>query len=220
MECPYTATPICIYDREIRLVRLEQSDADEAIKCSLQAAIVDYKCPNYIAISYTWGSKGRYDHIQLNGTRFPVRRNLWHFLNQMRSRQRYSLFWIDAICIDQDDVEEQNHQVGMMREIYSGAQAVWVWLGTEDKIMNSNMAMRYLETRQPLDANAHPKKLCGPKKAAAMLELCERAYWKRIWIVQEIVLAREISILCGDRQVSWSKLQKLMEDLQSIMDRG
>jgi hypothetical protein len=53
-----------------------------------------------------------------------------------------------------------------------------------------------------------------------LLALCEKMYWKRIWIVQEVILAREATILCGDKQVSWAKLQELIADLQAISDRG
>jgi hypothetical protein len=37
--------------------------------------------------------------------------------------------WIDAISINQETLEERNHQVGIMGEIYSRAECVIIWLG-------------------------------------------------------------------------------------------
>jgi hypothetical protein len=78
----------------------------------------------------------------------------------MRLQQRYITFWIYVLSINQKDVLEQNHQVQMMRQIYSRAQSVWVWLGEADETTNSNMAMQFLATREALDeTNFHPKRV-------------------------------------------------------------
>ncbi|KAH7077887.1 hypothetical protein BKA63DRAFT_376351, partial [Paraphoma chrysanthemicola] len=77
------------------------------------------------------------------------------------------------------------------------------------------------QTRLPFGGdNPNFRNLWSPKKADAVLALCERPYWKRIWIVQEIMLAKKATIWCGNKQVSWNKLQQLMADLQTVLDRG
>jgi hypothetical protein len=48
--------------------------------------------------------------------------------------------WIDAICINQQDNEEKDHQVQHMGEIYRNAKLVVVWLGPSKD--NSNLAMQ------------------------------------------------------------------------------
>ena len=48
-----------------------------------------------------------------------IRENLWWFLHHMRLRSQWKLFWIDALCIDQSNILERNHQVNSMRQIYS-----------------------------------------------------------------------------------------------------
>jgi hypothetical protein len=50
-------------------------------------------------------------------------------------------FWIDAICINQDDPIERGHQVNMMRDIYSAAREVLVWLGDSTTESTAGMAM-------------------------------------------------------------------------------
>lgn len=81
--------------------------------------------------------------------------------------------------------------------------------------------MQYIRTRQPKsDKEVNYKKRWSPRKARSVLGLCERGYWKRIWIVQEIMLAKKVTIMCGNQQVSWTKLQQLIADFQIISDRG
>lgn len=44
-------------------------------------------------------------------------------------------FWIDAICINQDDLEERSAQVAIMPQIYSKADCVIVWLGDDSQMI-------------------------------------------------------------------------------------
>ena len=217
---PYLDVPLNLGRKNIRLVTLEPDDASGSIKCSLQSHALD-ECPAYVALSYAWGAKQRYDNIQINGSSFPVGRNLWHFLHQMRMQRQHVSFWIDAISIDQANVLEQNHQVQMMREIYTQAYSVWVWLGEADHSTSSDVAMRYLSKRAVWSGrDVDLRRFWSARKAKAVLELCERGYWRRIWIVQEVLLAKHIQILCGGYCVEWAKLQQLLEDFQAISDRG
>jgi hypothetical protein len=221
MSDAYLHAPLNLREQEIRLVKLEHSNDSEPIKCSLQPYAIDGERPAYVALSYTWGPKERHDDILLNGVLFPVGRSLWSFLHQMRSQRRYITFWIDALSINQSNVPEQNHQVQMMRQIYSSANKVWIWLGEADEVAHSDEAMDYLKTRKSFIADRRRiNKLEDPRKAGALLALCERHYWRRIWIVQEIMLAKEATILCGEKKVSWIRLQQLVADLQAISDRG
>jgi len=218
---PYLDVPLNLGRKNIRLVTLQPGDASESIKCNLQSHALDDECPAYVALSYAWGAKERYEDIHINGMSLPVGRNLWHFLHQMRMQRQQVTFWIDAISIDQTNVLEQNHQVQMMREIYTQACCVWIWLGETDGTTLSDVAMQYLETRVALNGkDVNPKKLWNARKAKAIFALCEKEYWRRIWIVQEVLLAKEVKILCGGRCVQWIKLQQLLIDLQAISDRG
>jgi hypothetical protein len=106
--------------------------------------------PAYVALSYAWGRQERFDDIDLNGSRFPVGKNLWQFLHHMRLRDKHITLWIDAICINQSNVKERNHQVQMMRQIYSNAQSVSVWLGEAGDSRYSNVAMDYLAAQNPM----------------------------------------------------------------------
>jgi hypothetical protein len=118
--------------RQIRLLRLlSLEQTDDLIECEFHCFDLD-SCPPYAALSYVWGEPaGRFARMEItiSGYPFRVRRNLWNFLQQAKStrmalhRQDDSspmpeYLWIDALCIDQDNIAERNHQVQMMRDIY------------------------------------------------------------------------------------------------------
>lgn len=67
--------------------------------------------------------------ILINEAPFGIRPNLWTFLLGIRSRDERIIVWVDAVCINQQDIAERNAQVSLMGEIYSQASQVLVWLG-------------------------------------------------------------------------------------------
>ncbi|KAF5660278.1 heterokaryon incompatibility protein (het-6OR allele) [Fusarium heterosporum] len=98
------------------------------ISCTLQHSKID-NCPPYEAMSYTWGEEKATDTILVNGGRFALRPNLFSALKSLRKTDGPRTIWIDAICINQKDEWERNHQVWQMNNIYSHAAVVNVWLG-------------------------------------------------------------------------------------------
>lgn len=44
-------------------------------------------------------------------------------------------FWVDAVCINQDDLEERSAQVKIMPQVYSKARCVVVWLGDDSQMI-------------------------------------------------------------------------------------
>lgn len=219
MENPHSTAPI---ERgEFRLIELAPSNGSEIVECRLRSYSLDGGYPEYIALSYAWGKNVRDKIINLNGTRFQVGNNLWWFLHHMRLRNQYVNFWIDAICIDQSNVMERNHQVQTMRKIYSNAQSVSVWLGKGDASSDSDTAMEHLATRSPYEAgNFDFDNFWSLRQAKAILAFCEMNYWRRVWIIQEIMFAKQVTIYCGSKHISWNTFEQLVKDLQAISDIG
>ena len=131
-ELPYSMAPLNLSKNEMRLVELRRNDESAIPTCILRSYPIDGPFPPYVALSYAWGEKLNYRGIDLNGVLFPLGRNVWTFLQDMRESGRYGTYWIDAISIDQNNVRERNHQVQMMRQIYSNAESVSIWLGEMD----------------------------------------------------------------------------------------
>ncbi|RYP81054.1 hypothetical protein DL769_002163 [Monosporascus sp. CRB-8-3] len=118
--------------RETRLIRLQPGKWDDPICCHLDVVSLDEK-PEFEALSYTWGEKqgnNARSRMRLNGQDFPIALNLETALRHLRSEADARVLWVDAICINQGDIEERNEQVSMMRDIYSSSKRVLIWLGT------------------------------------------------------------------------------------------
>ena len=88
---------------------------------------------------YSWGSPKDVKEILLNGKRAFVRGNLWSALRQLRLMSSPRTLWIDALCINQNDVQERNHK---MHQIYSRAKNALVWLGLKGN--NGSIALAFI----------------------------------------------------------------------------
>ncbi|RDH29009.1 TPR-like protein [Aspergillus welwitschiae] len=210
MAQAFAYSPLDPSSKCIRLLELLPSAAHESVRCRLH--VVDEKCrPSYVALSYTWGSPQSRLSIELDDAEFYVQENLWNFLSTMNSCRRWQLFWIDAICIDQSSISERNHQVNMMRDIYAGATLTVVWLG--QGFDSSDLAIRYI-------ANPGlPAKGTTSSLEKALQSLLEQPYWSRIWIVQELMLAKDVIFYCGTNSFTWHQLASLRQKIKTHVAR-
>ncbi|KAG7009684.1 TPR_REGION domain-containing protein [Physcia stellaris] len=203
-------------DKEIRLVIIKAGVAPEPIKCYLKHVSLN-DSHSYAALSYVWGDLNNRVPVTLDGHAFEVTHNLGVALRYLRDPQCDRVFWIDAICIDQDNIDERSDQVRIMKEIYHFADHVVSWLGESDE--HSEAAIVFL-------AAAHDNKFSREwlyhlwssevdfiRNSLAHLVCClredSRDYWKRLWITQEIAVAQDGYILVGDTKVTYQTLQKL-----------
>lgn len=151
--------------------------------------------------------------------------------------------WIDAFCINQSDRKERQHQVLHMDKIYNRAKNVLVWLGdaapSEDLVWVHDVFIptigRIMKRESTAAGIIHlvGDPLCSSDKAAELLgeTICSRwpASWlsfanfvdrrrwfDRGWIVQEVALgcADNITLLCGEVELSWRRFTALSHFLQ------
>ncbi|KAF2736034.1 hypothetical protein EJ04DRAFT_490540 [Polyplosphaeria fusca] len=202
----YQYTPLM--EREIRLVKILKATMS-TIKCEIHRAWLDPP-PDYTAISYAWGdAEGRTREYERESTQhsIPVSVSLHGALGALRQRDRDVYVWVDALCIDQQNRDEQAQQVKLMTSIYRLATSVAIWLGPNED--ESHLAMALLEeVANHQDSSDHIQALIANKgnrpHFAAVVSLFERDYWKRLWVVQEVFIARQIVVYCGERTVPWS----------------
>jgi hypothetical protein len=160
---------------------------------------------NYEALSYTWGSPDVTYRILVNGISFHIRQNLYWALLKLRLSHTERVLWIDAICINQNYVNERNHQVQQMADIYRRASRVIVWLGpSTPSSRKAALLIRHLRSISLGNFALYEAQWPGVR------DLCSRPYWKRIWIVQEFGVARNIQIVCGEDQLSWNDFSQLL----------
>ena len=204
----------------IRLLNiLPRADFRAPICCEIRNVSLSPGDPalDFTAVSYAWGAENspEYD-ILIDGKSYSVRKNLYDFFCQ-HGASGISNLWVDSICINQRDTREKNHQVKLMKDIFSQAAKVLVWLGPSNRHIDDffNMLHR-LHAREARSLSGHPATVDEVSQAwstiwnrdaailAATKDLCRRAYWTRAWVVQEILLARDIELLCGVGRLSWA----------------
>jgi hypothetical protein len=133
-------TPFRDPEAQIRLLHLHAKTKANRISVSLETWNIE-DAPPYNAISYVWGSPSERQIITVDGVCVPVRKNCFRALQQARRHYPESYVWIDAICINQLDLEEKSTQVAMMGRIYKNASLVLACIGRADAFIQSSQAM-------------------------------------------------------------------------------
>ncbi|KAI0401703.1 heterokaryon incompatibility protein-domain-containing protein [Xylaria palmicola] len=203
----YTYRPLSA-PNDFRLLELLPGQGDEEIHCTLTHESLTRHRP-YFAVSYTWGSPELVGEVKLDATGVvPVRDNLYQLLRHLRRPHSSLVLWTDALCIDQSSIPEKNIQVPLMGRIYSSAESVFVWLGLHadgsGRHPDSPPCTRDGPQSSPaLQMSATTPMAADPMTGAWAADLRSRPYWSRTWIVQEIVLATNLTLFCGDRSCTW-----------------
>ena len=147
-----------------------------------------------MAISYTWGDEPALFSIIIDDATFHVRSNLWqclrHVTTEEEAQDEWIYLWVDAICINQANIQEKNEQVSRMGETYKNSSTVIAWLGPDDKVKKE-------------ENHGNGSKV---QKAYVRQVLFQRSYFVRMWIVQEVLVARKVIYLLGRFRVCKSDL--------------
>jgi hypothetical protein len=222
-------SPLSHENREIRLVRILSSfDKCAPIRCTTSKISLN-KSQGYYALSYAWGDPTVTVPIFVDDVEIQVTTNLEAACRHFRPKELPTLYpelgwWIDAICINQSDPAERSHQVQLMRDIYSHASIVTVWLGEEQD--DSRLAIETIdgltrdfeEKRNRETALEAINKLQGKAAFKAIISFFERPWWLRLWTVQEYVFAKEILFACGETCFSWTLLHWWSHIITAKMD--
>ncbi|KAI4191071.1 MAG: hypothetical protein L6R41_000386 [Letrouitia leprolyta] len=168
---------------------------------------------SYEALSYTWGDPTGQRVIYVNGSPCLITKNLDIALRYLRKRYGYRVLWVDSVCINQQDKSEKTYQIKMMKEIYREASQVLVWLGESDKDIRMAMdCIKRLEAPGYLDPN-QVASFYAPCEAG-LDKLFRKPWWSRLWVVQEVLMARNPPMVgCGRKWVSWTAFQKALMNL-------
>ena len=198
----------------IRVITIVSSKKRKSpIRCVVRHRILGGgEMPGHVCLSYMWGPDAPLKTIIVNGRRYEIRRNLWRFLQVARKLGIRSPLWIDAISIDQDNPEERNHQVRLMTKIYQLAQRVIVWpepvFSSLDRGNGNGFALSL--SRRIRSAASNRCLMAGLYGlASTLIPGPDGPYWNRLWILQELLLARDLFIVIGDRLLPWYKFELL-----------
>ncbi len=289
---------------EIRLLWILPSvDRWSSVVCNLEHISLDDNIP-YEALSYTWGGDVRIDSIILTGVAFPVTSNLFAALRALRQEHSGRYLWVDAVCINQEDISERSQEVLRMLRIYQKAERVVIWLGeaSDDSTLAINhllslrddwnhdhdrkvtARMSRLSSKAIIHASAVAGAIIGTTRSRPLLTIwaiayCAhliptttgltslasrittfwsfprlglsvfsiyrlamkqvvdmtsvpdtatakaikgfftRAWFRRVWIVQEIAAARDAILLCGQVSISWQDLCRAYDQIDRLISR-
>lgn len=194
------------YNEDIQASVNEDKSDSEVSDCG---DIVEYE-----ALSWCWGKENKDCAIKIKKRgeyrRFAVTKELSLALKYLRHGDKDRILWIDAMCIDQDNHEERNHQVQMMACIYTGAKQACIWLGEDND--DSTKAIHFIREIMKLENfDSISEKKENASKWQSLMLLMQRPWFSRRWVVQEIALARSATIYCGNDQIPWRNFAVAVE---------
>jgi hypothetical protein len=205
----YRYEPLEDWDRPIRLLTLFPSSNEETtIKCSVTQHSLDSN-PSYEALSYTWGDPCDICPIPIdfNGYATPISTNLEAALRVLRYIEHPRVLWIDALCINQNDVSEKEKQVAMMGTIFERAQNVVVWLGPESE--DSDLAVT---TISKIHSVADLEAIEEPAWTA-LENLFSRSWFYRVWVLQEFKRGQNLFFKCGHVGFNWDNMREVLQEM-------
>ncbi|CAI6085088.1 unnamed protein product [Clonostachys chloroleuca] len=142
--------------------------------------------------------------------------------------------WIEALCVDQSNVEERNVQAAMMTQILSQARMVIGWLGVDDattstayKLMMECDSIRpsivyYLQYKwdtgvdQEMEIDSESDtSLLSTREVQAIMTLLERSWFRQTGASQELTMAKDVALYCGPYTFSWTDASMLLRIIKS-----
>ncbi|KAF2162707.1 hypothetical protein M409DRAFT_26944 [Zasmidium cellare ATCC 36951] len=220
---PFVHHPLEDARKQIRLLRFIDTDKED-IACELSNVDIAFS-PPYAAISYTWASPQDPRRIEINGKDFNVWQNCHYALTQIAPHLQAGLkhFWLDSICINQNDLDEKALQVEMMADIYTRAEtdmAAWIRLQPLEARYNQSLATDHMSELQSRRGTYDLE--FGRKSTAAYIAFGNRENWQRMWIVQEARLAENCTLFCGPDSIDLADfatfLRAMMNDKAADTD--
>ena len=221
----------------IRLMTIESIDHEHCVSIHLETCLLADVIGTYNAISYTWGPETPTFPINIRiddetkASLLYARSNITKYLRHLAQTDvdTCQKLWVDSICIDQANDVEKSTQVRMMYQIYSHASCVLIWLDivSKESILTEDGLQEMWNCLTNEDAHWHPaynpiylptvmscspakKLLFGEQHLKSLVELqrvLNHPYWTRLWIVQELALAKDVRLIVSSHKLSLESLK-------------
>lgn len=227
-ECEWPA--LTDVANQIRVCSICPGPVDSQLRVSLRTINLDDNANEYICLSYSWGETAKTSSIELDGHLHFIHRNLHLQLLRVRAIGVTRPIWCDALCINQDDLQEQFTQIGMINRIVSCASQVLLCVDdTESNVLlqpaeghtsTLQTAIRSMSDDSHLDtlncfvSEDVGRVICNPSDgivASQFRRLVSSSFYSRCWVLQEIVLAKEAMIVGEWGIIPWFLMIKAME---------
>lgn len=223
---PYQYQPLAT-SSQIRLLRFLSETTEQDVCCEMTAwdfaGDARTERPPFAAISYVWGSNEDPREICLDGKPFTVRRNCYEVLLQVYYHLKtqdaggVEYFWIDAICINQLELDEKSRQVRHMGQIYTKANLTlaclkpekeedgscidfisWLCYASVERAQIIPTMKQFIGHMFPVvpSTSVHPEVHFRHYMASfdiSIFQFCNNVYWTRRWILQELTTCHSTS---------------------------
>lgn len=220
----------------VRLLEILPGQDTDPLRIIVSHTKLSQVSGTYDALSYMWGPPQPTHQVWVGEQFIVIRENLWRSLKHHRKRHadsRIPLLWTDSICINQEDLVEKGSQVQGMDKVYSSAQRVLIWLGDvseRDRLTRQDVdfALQIYQTEfghDYLTANSLfseqeefslEEKESAERLCASALDIVNHQYWLRLWIVQEVILARGNAYIVHGSILLDSELFGIMRNVDEI----
>jgi len=122
-----------------------------------------------------------------------------------KSPSFHRTLWVDAICINQNDVVERGHQVRLMRDIFSRAKRVVVWLGSSRQVENCLTEIKK-GPLVPRDIDQRLQARYTAEWGIYIARIFDQPWFQRVWVIQEVVFATKVIVLGVTTSIKWRQL--------------
>ncbi|ENH64963.1 Heterokaryon incompatibility protein 6, OR allele [Fusarium oxysporum f. sp. cubense race 1] len=205
----------------IRVLFIQPGVNEDTLVASFELLDLNAANIRFEAISYQWSEcGGQKAPMRLVGEQMSMNAYLRSILLHLRREQHIRVVWADALCINQSDHAERLQQVSIMQKIYSQAFRVIGFVGKDythaSMCFNAIKALTsaWFEVRKSFgqddSTSSTPGNIYGRVMNEAsmgrIVEVFQSGYWKRLWVVQELVSSRRAIIRWGDAEMSWTLL--------------
>ncbi|RYP61014.1 hypothetical protein DL770_009865 [Monosporascus sp. CRB-9-2] len=192
--------------RGLRILVLQPGNMGDAIACELEHTALGPPDPQFEALSYVWGAPHFGKRITVDGKPFGITENLYQALVHLRNTNKPRRLWVDAVCTNQIDIGERGRQVSLMGDIYHAADRVIIWLGPAG--WGFEPLLRTCKEAATKDPIRHIRHYGSVRGVTAMLST---PWWTRIWVVQELLVAKSVHVQLGFASTPWDDFCQLVE---------
>ncbi|GIZ48350.1 hypothetical protein CKM354_001141500 [Cercospora kikuchii] len=232
-DARYNYKSLCSDCQEFRLLDVQPAEPSETlVKCTLRHAnLKDEPVPRYETISYVWGDSQKLGTLVINGKAYIYAASSVEALRRTRYSNAIRTVWIDAVCIDQNNIDERAQQVALMGGLYGHSVGNLVYFGQCEDEHLTHLALQDIGSvlEEMMEETDNLKKIDpSPVKADsglrcsvdfARLQRClfSLPWLRRLWIIQEAVLAPSNTCFLGSFQFDLLNLLRAAKWLRHKM---
>lgn len=195
------------------------------LSCSLKTCKLEEVASTFEALSYVWGLQPDGINIECDGHQLSIGPILACALHHLRHSTESRLLWVDAVCINQRDKDEKSHQVRQMGDLYEGVKRVLIWVGEDTRneaiecfalVQDTVKVLTDIASQsdgiENIPTVTHNGGIIDSRAEiwASVERLVNLEWFERVWVLQEVGLAKSAILIYGQASMNWSYLVELM----------